>query len=847
VADYGNSGSAASGNNKNRYTHSVANLSGANDLAVRRDEMEKMRSGDMRDWALNRAFYRNDQWVIWNRVTSQIESLPVQEGDKPRWKVRLTANQVTPGVQHYVAQLTKNRPIIMATPDSGSDTDIKASEIASALYEWWWKEFDLTAKLQSALVHSTLSQGYWKITWDALAGKSMEVMVSPVDGRPIFDDDLASAYTEELKAQAQQMGLDPQKFIEQYRKTIYVGDIKVEVMPGENILLDPAAPTFADSQYAICKHAMDPDEIYARWKVRVPADSNPVDGTEVPLAYRKNLTKQPQVTRNVYIGYFRPQPVLPRGRVVVWIEGPNQILEDGPWPYPFSELPIVHFPGIERPNSALDDPITTLARPLQKELNRTLSQIVQHKDLMIKPQLLAPVGSLRQRLTDEPGAVFEYQPVQGLQPQWRDVQQVPNSAFNILADIQQRIDRLYNRIPSQRDQLPARVDSGSTVELIQEAVADQITPITRRLEESLARAGKIMIQLARKNYIEPRILKIYGPGGSIRVQKFLNADIAGGFTFHPQMDTGLPRTRQGKVAMIKELLQMQLIDGKTALKHLDLADVRGVQAKVIADEDAALREHEQLINGQPINPWAMQQAIQSVQQGQNPQSGQPLQSPQEAQQAVQAAALSTTDWEDWETHLRVHGEFMNSVEFRLLPVDAQQRFITHYNATYDRVIQVRQMQITMDPRALPKLGVNARATVSAPVMNEILKKHGIFDISEEEITEPPLETNVEQVERINENENLLPDDVPDLLSAQQEAEAKEQEMEQGQQAHVLEQIGKQHNLEMALASQEQARQHAEELHQAKLRQQEESHQHSMRMASKQASQPKAPLRTGRDG
>ena len=37
--------------------------------------------------------------------------------------------------------------------------------------------------------------------------------------------------------------------------------------------------------------------------------------------------------------------------------------------------------------------------------------VMTHKNLTLKPQLLAPVGSVRQKITDEPGKVIEYQPI----------------------------------------------------------------------------------------------------------------------------------------------------------------------------------------------------------------------------------------------------------------------------------------------------------------------------------------------------------------------------------------------------------------------------------------------------
>lgn len=796
----------------------IADLKDAASLIARREELEQLRSDDSRDWALNRAFYRNDQWVIWNRVNQQVESLPVNDGDRPRWKVRITSNQVTPGVNHHVALMTKTRPIIRAMPDSGADQDIKAAQVAEAIYDSLWRDLDLNSKLQTSLSDAQLSQGYWKITWDDLAGKPMKVMLRP-DGQVETNPQLAEAYKEELKAQAEQMGLDPQQLISQYEKTLYVGEIRVECLPGENVWVDTTATNFSDAKYVICRHAMDPDEVYARWKKRVEPDSTPDSGA-APLAYRRPTDKRPKTTVNVYIGYFRPQPSLPQGRLVVWVESPAQILADDPWPYPFQEMPIVQFPGIERPNSVYDEARTTLVRPLQKELNRTISQIVQNKDLGIKPQMLAPAGSLRQKLTDEPGVAIEYTPLQGLKPEWRDPPPIPATTFEILQDIQQRIDRIYNRLPSQRDQLPARVDSGQTVQLIQEAVADQITPEIRRLETALAQAGKLIAAYAKAYYIEPRFLKIVGPGGAVKTRKFMNADLEGGFSFHPTMDTGLPRTRAGRFQQVKELLEMQLIDPRSALKHLELADFQGLTAKISADEDQAEREQDKLVQGAPINLAALQQAVSAVQQGINPQTGQPFQSPEEMQQAqqmVEDAALQPLPYENKQAHVDTHTDWMKTLEFENLPPDVQQRAIRHLQLTQQEI----QSEQPTDPKSLPGLNISASATTSAKVMAKILNAHGI-ETDENEVAEEPLETSV--------YDSM---DKPDTDSAGNDV-LTAQELAVNEQAHQLEVMKAQHGMQIAneqaavgLAKQQsqanieamkaaQQQRHAEELHKAKV-------------------------------
>lgn len=709
----------------------------ASKLAAKRAELTQLLFEDRREWALNRAMYKGNQWSFWNPVTSQVETLPTTDGLKARHRVRLYDNKILPGVNFWVAQLVKTKPTIGATPETGSDKDVKAAQFAENLYDDLWESLTLKSKLQTSLTDAALSQGYWKITFDPLAGKPLKFVINPQTGQPITDERLADLFLSEVTDLAKQQGIDPKLVLAKVEQTVMVGEIRVDAIPGENVITDLNAACFEEARFAFCKHAMSPDEVFARFKKEVVPDSAPSE-PDIPIMFRKRTEDKPKTTKDVWVGYFRPCPELPKGRYVVWIESPNIILYQSDWPYPFNDLPLVKFPGYERPNSVLDEPVVTHVRPLQKELNRTLSQIVQHKDLTLKPQMLAPAGSLREKLTDEPGAVFQYNPIGGQAPEWREMPGLPPYVFEHLQSIENRINEKFNKIPTERSSLPARVDAGYSIELLQEAVADQISPITNRLEVALARAGKIIALLAQKYYAEPRMLRIKGAGGSVQAKSFMNADLQGGFAFYAEAESGLPKTRAGRQMRIKELVEMQAITPTQALKYIDVADLKGLAGKFQQDEDHALREIDVLIRGAAINPIALQQAQQAVQQGLNPETGQPLQNPQmEIPQILQNAALQPLPYEDMNTHLEVLDGYMKSVEFAALPIDAQQRFITHRQLT----LTALQNQAPVDPKLAPRLSISANATTSASVLGEVLRRHGI-NVTDEQVADEPLETAV---------------------------------------------------------------------------------------------------------
>jgi hypothetical protein len=763
----------------------LSSLKDATSLAAKVKQVRDARVKQERDWKLNLAFYRGQQWIWFNRFTGQVQTIPEpDEGDGPRYRVRLTSNQILPGVQGLLAMMTKTKPVITATPDSGSERDIRSAQMAEQLFEHWWRDLRLKAKLQEALLWSILgSAGYWRMTWDPFVGKSMTYLVDP-QGQPILDQTLADIFREEL----QQEGKDPRQF----EKTIYMGDIAVDVIPPDSLyVLDPGG-SFEDATGIVCKHPMSPDEVKMRYGVDLKPNAS-VDSWQVPDAVlgMGSSERPDQDVIEVYVGYFKPTPILPKGRYVVFIDDPAKILYDGPWPFPTHNMPFVKFPGPRVPGSTTDEAVVTHARPLQKELNRTISQIVMHKNLTLKPQILAPQGSITQRITDEAGAIIEFMPIGGAIPQWREMPSIPAYVFQHLQDIQQRMDRLFNLQAVTRGDVPPNVEAGIAIDLMQEAAVDQLSPVIQAMEDSLARAGDLMTVLAQRFYTEPRMLKIIGPGGTTKVKRFLGSDIDGGFSFYAEAGSGLPRTRAGRQARIEQLIGMNVLRPDQAWKYLDVADLKGVAAMFAADEEQAYREHDKIVKGQPINVTAYAQAQQQLQQGLNPQTGQPLSPQDNPQDLLVEAGLQPNRYENYQTHLDTHSLYMKSVEFESLDPTVQERFVDHYNFTLQTYLSLPRM-----PQAAEavRTTLQLKGTIDPTTASQVLFHSGVPEADAQNLSQPPLDTWV--------SEDLSEEPVHDSGNTHLDEMEKIQAMQHAEEAHQASQAKTAHDMALAQAKAE---------------------------------------------
>jgi hypothetical protein len=712
-----------------------AGFASADALVKRVDELQSEREIMERQWKLNLSFYKGKQYVFYNRKSRRMESLPTDDGDKPRYRVRLVANQIAPNSNGLLARLTKTKPTFFATPAQADYEAIKATEVAESLLDYWWDTFSLGSKREEAMLWAIIcGNGFWKISWDDKVGSSVKLMLNP-DGQPIVNPIIEHLFKDRLG----KMGLDAGEF----EKEVFEGEIKVDVMAPFDVLLDDSAQVFEDCKYAFCVHPMSSDEIYARYNVRLkPNAINRYPDETLPGMFGTTSGKTKQNVRTVYVGYFLPGPEFPEGRYVAFTKSPNIVLYDGPWPYPFKKLPLVKFPGMRIPGQLYDTSVVEQAIPLQKELNRTLSQMIEYKNLTLKPQMLAPVGSLRQRMTDEPGAIFEYNPVAGKVPEAIPIQSLPSYVFQHLQDLGQRLRDTFGLNEISDGAVPPNVEAGIAIDLLQEAATDRLAPQILMMEKGLERAGNMMLELAQRYYNEPRLIMLAGAGSKAKVSRFESADIIAGVQVKVETGSGLPRTRAGKQARVMQMLQMGIISPTKAYKYLDMADFKTLQAQFEADEEQAMRENDRLIVGEPINkPAAMKAQQELMMQIDNPQidpnTGRPAAVTPEALMQVMDAGLAPLPFENHASHLETHALYMKSPEFEDLPLEIQERFQKHYQFT------MTAMQESANVQGQPaKVSLQLRGAVGPTTGSKILTQSGLKGVTPQELLEPPLDTVV---------------------------------------------------------------------------------------------------------
>jgi hypothetical protein len=252
-----------------------------------------------------------------------------------------------------------------------------------------------------------------------------------------------------------------------------------------------------------------------------------------------------------------------------------------------------------------------------------------------------------------------------------------------------------------------------------------------------------------------------------------------------------------------------------AYKHLDLGDMSGVAKMMRADEDQAYREHDKIIQGQPVNMVSYQQALQQAEAGQlaDPSTGQPITDPKQMQQALMNAGLQPHPFENFVQHMDTHALFMKSPDFESLPLQIQEALQTHYIQTLQYYLQLPKP--VQYEAVRPTLQI--KSTIGPTGAADILNRAGVYQINPQVMSEPPLDT-------------WVTDDLtkPDAQTSGNTAANPQGEMQAAQVANNMEQDKEAHAQKLAM----QAHQHDGNMVSASLNAQLQAHK--VRQAAAQA-------------
>lgn len=558
-----------------------------------RDDRQQYESS----WLLNMAFVYDQQWVYWNESTQRIEKPKV-----PRWRVLMVVNLVKGVVRTEYAKLTQQRPTAKAQPASGDPDDRDQAKVCDAILSY----LDATDGSDSAHKRALLwaivcGTGILKSYWNKDKGDEITFPDTTMISVPTQDPATGQMVDQQVEVPHPQAG---QPLTTKAGDVVRLGDIETcEVSPFE-FYPDPFGLTIADKNWAFTVKLRSAEYVMERFGVEVEPHEVTNDQYVEGQMYSLN-SEAPIARKGVLLKEFfqRSTKKYPKGRYVVYVD--DRVLHTGENPYPKAQLPFASFVHIPVPARFWGDSMVTSLIDPQKNLNKSRSQAIEHRNLMTKGKWLVAAGALPvgKVITSAPGEVIEYEPVPGVAEPVKhlDGSAIPDSYWKDVDQSTREIREVSGVHEVSNAGVPSGVTAAKAIGFLQEQDDMRLGPTAQAYEDAIAALAKIKLHLAKQFYEERRTVRIAGKDNTVKVVEFYKDDIPDEVDVRVEAGASLPKSRVARQHFVMDLWNAKMLpDLRVALRLLELGEVDGLYDKINRDINQAERENEKLKGGQQI-------------------------------------------------------------------------------------------------------------------------------------------------------------------------------------------------------------------------------------------------------
>lgn len=626
-----------------------------------------------RQWYLNLAFFFGKHHVQLLRAGStSAGSTRLYTPPAPHWRVRPVINRIRGTIRTELAQLTTNKPNAQIIPASAEDRDMYAALAGEQL----WSNFYQDKKLKS-IIRKTMwwtlicGNGFLKTYWDATAGP-----VAPVEGP-------------DGKLEAKPEG--DVCFRHETPFHVMVPDFREEEIEGQPFLI----------------HAQVKSPEFIKMNFPTALDGSPVDCTSAQamdilddsfmnMIGTQNMNRQQSAL--ILEVWIKPGmlPMLPEGAFLTIVG--NKIVQGFQgWPFLHGKFPFAKFDHIPAgkfySTSLVEDLI-----PLQKEYNRTRGQIVEAKNRMAKPQLVAARGSVDvSKITTEPGQTILYTP--GFDaPRPLPLQDIPNYVTQELERIISDWADLAGQHEVTKGQVPPGVTAATAIAYLQERDESKMIPTFDSMEEGIEKTAQMALSLVSQNWTTDRIIKVTGPDGSFDAMAFKGSDLANNLDIRVEGGSSLPQSKAARQAFIMDMMKMGFIDPNKGLEVMEMGGINKIYDQIQVDQRQAQRENMRMSKVTPEDLEKYQQTNDQMLQ-ENPMAfGTVLdQATGQAVPAQPPLLIPVNTWDNHKAHIEAHNNYRKSQSFEMASPETKALFESHVQ---EHIAALAQEQFTMNPQAM---------------------------------------------------------------------------------------------------------------------------------------------------
>lgn len=508
-------------------------------------------------WRENIAFYAGNHYVrdpSINRTNS--------------YRVLAKENHVNNLLQRMVSIFVQNMPVPRVFPNGDDWREVQDAERTEAFGKYFWRTAKLEQKMAKNVKYSAImGNGFIYTNWNPDAVGRVRMDENETDsGKTLV------------------------------RK--YSGDIDVKILDPFRMMVRPGIDEFDDH------YDMMMGEPVNKYELKETYGDVDADVAVSQSAYNNELRIDDDIVM-IYHYWHKPTPWFEEGCYVCFSE--KKVLKVTEWPFmsqSVPRLPFVHLPFDKAPMRFFGMSGIEQVIDLQEQLNRAASQIIESRNLVSRPRVLAAHQSKvpAQSLTDRPGEIIRYDAM-GPAPQFI------TPPFNFAemsahkSDLRGVMGTVIGMSSAMRGEIPQGARTALALQLIMEQDRSQYLPFIKAFHQSIIDMMLNIFEIAAQ-YIDeedPRNIKIEGlHGGGEFV--FDGSMVPSPLDVYLEDTNPLGWTATGRIEAGLEIAKAGLVkDPNKVLEMIKVASPDPVFDIIMINRKTQQREFELLNKGEVVS------------------------------------------------------------------------------------------------------------------------------------------------------------------------------------------------------------------------------------------------------
>lgn len=560
-----------------------------------------------RQWYVNLAFYFGRQYVVWSNqglAGRFIEPLA------PSYRVRLVANKCKSVIGTEVAKLLKEKPRGYVVPSTSDDIDKAAARAAGKLYE-------ALEQPQALDINAVKELAVW---WTSMLGNGFTKQSYDKD-KEDFTGKIGSLVYESFSP-----------------FNIYCADIlEPEIENQEWIIQVAAKPVdWVNNTYGV---DLQPDSATS-----MNSSGSQIDPRFVlAMGITQTIFQQNYVTvKEIWI---KPCPEYPKGLMALWSQGTLLHKVDDKWVYKHKQYPFTKYNRIQT-GRFYSDSILVDFIPLQKEYNKSISQLLEIRNAMSKPQWVMQRGSVDvNQMTNQPGLLIQYQPG-ALPPQVVSPPPIPSYVGDLVNRIQSDMNDTSGQHEITKGSTPVGVTAATAISYLQEEDDSKLSTTVTSIERGTQKTASQLLSIFAEFVPTDRMIKIVGDSDEFEVTAFQGSTLNGNTDYRVEPGSAMPISRAARQALILELNERGLPMDQT-LRYMGMSETQSLFEDSQRDNRQATKEN-------------------LVMAGYNDKN-----------KLKPGVTMPINDYDNHIVHITTHGDFAKTEQFDTLKLEEKQAFLDH--------------------------------------------------------------------------------------------------------------------------------------------------------------------------